>query len=220
MNTIQNLFQQAQLAEAAYANFFDTFGNLITSDDGVKATLIATGFSKDPNNLTQSTQATAFVADWGVVDQYTAPDGGAFGTGTGFSATLFQNKTTGQYTFAIRGTEPGIPDAAADLGDIVTDGIAMDQVVDMYNYWHRLQAWKGQPYLAAKLETRVTETLERAIAYGVSDATGREYDAQMATQGYLIDSPTGLVKQIITGLSLFAVKEPCVFGVMAPVGIA
>jgi hypothetical protein len=73
MNTIQNLFQQAQLAEAAYANFFDTSGNLITSDDGVTAALIASGFSSDPNNPTQSAQAAAFAARYQVVSQYTAP---------------------------------------------------------------------------------------------------------------------------------------------------
>jgi hypothetical protein len=59
--------------------------------------------------------------------------------GTGFSATLFKNSQTGAYSFAIRGTEPGYADLlGADFGDIVMDGIAMDQVVDMYNYWQSL----------------------------------------------------------------------------------
>jgi len=39
MNTIQSLFQQAQLAEAAYAILRDSAGNLITDVDGVKTAL-------------------------------------------------------------------------------------------------------------------------------------------------------------------------------------
>ena len=62
MNTIQNLFHQAQLAEAAYANFWDTNTNaLITAPDDVQKALITAGFSKDPANPTQSTQAADFV---------------------------------------------------------------------------------------------------------------------------------------------------------------
>ena len=68
MNTIQDLFQQAQLAEAAYANFFDNSGNLLTNTNDVKAALVAEGFSKDPNDPTQSAQATDFVTHWKVVD--------------------------------------------------------------------------------------------------------------------------------------------------------
>lgn len=81
MSTIQNLFQQAQLAEVAYANFWDsTLSQTITADAKVKAALITEGMS--------DSQATAFVTDWSVVDQYTAT--GMFGqtwTGTGFSVT-------------------------------------------------------------------------------------------------------------------------------------
>lgn len=101
MNTITSLFQQAQLAEAAYANFIDNTGSLITTDAGVKAALIASGFSSDPNNTTQSAQATAFLTHWQVVDQ--SPPLGLFGNG--FSATLFASlDNPGQYTFSIAGS--------------------------------------------------------------------------------------------------------------------
>lgn len=84
MSTIQNLFQQAQLAEAAYADFSDptkTFFDALTTGDGA--------FS--------SAQAAAFVTDWSVVNQQ--PN-----TVSGFSATLFKNNQTGQYSLAIRGS--------------------------------------------------------------------------------------------------------------------
>ena len=46
--------------------------------------------------------------------------------------------------FAARGTEPTLEDLViTDFSDIVLDGIAIGQVVDMYNYWQRLKAQKG-----------------------------------------------------------------------------
>lgn len=116
MSTIQSLFEQAQLAEAAYANFINPNTNAIyIKDADIQAALIASGFSKDPSNPNQSAQAAAFVTDWSVVSQQ--PN-----TASGFSAMLFQNNQTGQYFYAVRGTEPGFPDlVATDIGDIVLD---------------------------------------------------------------------------------------------------
>jgi len=63
MSAITSLFDQAQLAEAAYANFWDSELNvLITNPEDVKTALIAQGFS--------ATQTTEFVKHWRVVDQY------------------------------------------------------------------------------------------------------------------------------------------------------
>ena len=80
MNITTSLFDQAQLAEAAYANFIDANGNMITNNAGVRAALESKAFSP--------AQASAFVTDWQVIRQYTAPPG-LFGItdGTGFSGT-------------------------------------------------------------------------------------------------------------------------------------
>lgn len=84
MSTTQNLFQQAQLAEAAYANFIDPVtGSLYTEQEKIKSALIAAGFSKDPANPDKSTQADEFLKHWLVISHQ--PD-----TASGFSATLFQ----------------------------------------------------------------------------------------------------------------------------------
>lgn len=143
MSTIQELFQQAQLAEAAYADF--------AYPDGAEKALTNEGFGE--------TQATELLTHWRVVDQYTAP-AGLFGLtdGTGFSATVFESLDhPGQYTFSMRGTQPGYADLAADLGDIASDGLALDQIVDMYNYWQSLHHNLG--YTAYKLETQLAETV-------------------------------------------------------------
>ncbi|HQW20009.1 MAG TPA: hypothetical protein PLI90_04970 [Rhodocyclaceae bacterium] len=163
---MQDLFQQAQLAEAAYANLWDaTLNKPITATDNVKTALIAAGFSKDPNDATKSAQADDFLLHWQVLSQYTAPSNFYGLTGTGFSATLFFSKDTGQYTFAIRGTEPGYPDLfGADFGDLVVDGLPLDQIVEMYNYWQSL-THPGH-YQAAKLEVQLSETAALKLLVG------------------------------------------------------
>lgn len=100
MNTIQTLFQQAQLAEAAYVDFTNYLDNPVAA-------------LTNPNlgGKFSESQATAFATRYQVVNQFTA-SGGLLGSGSGFSATLFLDTTTGQYTFAARGTEPGPTDLA------------------------------------------------------------------------------------------------------------
>ena len=67
-----------------------------------------------------------FVEKWSVANHQK-------NTASGFSATLFKN-VDDSYVYALRGTEQGRDDlVVADGMDIVTDGLAIDQLVDMYN---------------------------------------------------------------------------------------
>ena len=61
MSTIQDLFQQTQLSEAAYADFMDENGNLLTDDNDVIDAL-------EVNGMSQS-QAVNFVDRWRVETQ-------------------------------------------------------------------------------------------------------------------------------------------------------
>ena len=91
MNPIPEMFKQAQVALAAYANL---------SPNGSNAdALIGAGLS--PN------QVIKFEQSWRVVDQYPGP--------SGLSATVFEEVSTGKRYLAIRGTE------ASDLSDVWTD---------------------------------------------------------------------------------------------------
>lgn len=140
MSTIQELFQQAQLAEAAYANLWNIDTNsAITDRELVKAAL------KDASNkMTFSeAQATAFVNQWQVIDHI--PD-----TAAGFSATIFKNIQTGAYSLAIRGSTD-LADFSADTALIAVDGIAVRQVVDLYNFWQRATTRAGLTYVAAQV---------------------------------------------------------------------
>ena len=63
MNPITDLFQQAQLAEAAYAEFIDPQTGLVYTDTAkITGALIAEGMS--------TAQTTALSNEWSVVDQY------------------------------------------------------------------------------------------------------------------------------------------------------
>ena len=162
MNTIQKDFQQAQLAEAAYANLTSAIGNqdnLMASLDVKNKKVFGGDFSE--------TQAKVFAAQWEVIDQL--PD-----TQSGFSATLFKNRETGEYSFAIRGST-NLADFNADARLISRDGIAAAQLVDLYNYWQQLNTPAGQVYNAA---TRVIFPdgiyhLEFAPSSTLSDASLR-----------------------------------------------
>ncbi|MEW8069072.1 MAG: hypothetical protein AB2792_10850 [Candidatus Thiodiazotropha sp.] len=119
MNTEYNY---ALLSEAAYANLQNKF-----SSEDVKSSLINKDFSL--------TQAADFVTHWRVAHHL--PN-----TSTGFSATIFESlDNPGEYVFAIRGTEPGhwpTDVVLTDIADIGADGIALNQAIDLYNYYQRL----------------------------------------------------------------------------------
>lgn len=130
MSTIQDLFQQTLLAEAAYANFWNSSTNSTITDPAlVKAALISEGMSE--------VQASDFVTQWQVVAQQ--PD-----MLSGFSATVFKNITTGEYTVSVRGTNSLSDWDYANVGGIALNGMAMGQAADMYNWMLRMTATQGQ----------------------------------------------------------------------------
>jgi Ca2+-binding RTX toxin-like protein len=148
----------AALAEASYANLINS------SATAVQAALI----DNNPDFLGEkhfsATQAADIVHHWSVVSGGYQPD-----MASGFSATLFQGNPgsgdlAGQYVLAIRGTAGGV-DLAADGGDIVLDGLAVDQIIDLYNYTQKLT--HTGTYEAAKL-TRVDVSTTDLAGYAQS----------------------------------------------------
>lgn len=130
------------MAEAAYADL----KNVATTKE-LKTALIAQDFS--------AIQAAEFVINWRVVSHQPNTD-------SGFSATLFQRITAdpiagyevGDYAYAVRGTEIGLTDLTdlkENIGSIVQDGLALEQIVDLYNDWTRITTPQGQAYQVAQL---------------------------------------------------------------------
>ena len=121
----------AQLAEAAYADL----GGIKDVDlDIYVLRLIRSGMSE--------TQARQFVG----VDGNNVLNGGGFelvnyyeDIDSGFAATLFRDRISGEYTYSIRGTEKTdiINDVVADL-DLGLNGVATKQYMAMINHYLRL----------------------------------------------------------------------------------
>lgn len=142
MSSTTILFDQALLAEAAYADFSIPG---VSTEDALKDRANGGGFSV--------AQAAEFVLHWKVVHHI--PN-----TGSGFSATVFESLDhPGEFSLAIRGSTPdqsGI-DFRADALAIATDGVAVSQLVDLYNYWQSLT--HNVAYDAARLNKQQTASL-------------------------------------------------------------
>ena len=98
-------------------------------------------------------QIKYFFSNWEIIDHRPNVDPRfeniGMGNGTGFSATLFKNKTTGEYTLSFRSTEyadessggdwqrDGVPGAD---GEIAKKGFAFGQIVAMEDYYSWLKS--------------------------------------------------------------------------------
>ncbi len=160
--SFNNLFQKALLAEASYADFESID---ITDEEDIKTALQRIDTAEDepvddPKKGFSLSQAEDFISHWEVVHHQ--PD-----TDSGFSATLFKNKDSNvsqPYVLAIRGTAGKQDLVVTDISDIVTDGLAIDQIVDMWNYWKRLTTAKGECFTGLRLVTLAEETAALAFA--------------------------------------------------------
>lgn len=111
----------------------------------------------------------------------------------------------------MRGTQPGYADLAADLGDILADGIALDQTVEMYNYWQSLT--HSGVYQAVKLETSPTETttLNLLKAAAITPAGQLAYNAYLALlqqSGAILDNGIPLLVRRIVPVDSNLLSDP------------
>lgn len=125
------------MTEASYAQF-DIFN--IARD-----AIINSGLS--------SSQADALLVDWQVITGGHQPN-----TSSGFSSTLFQSTdpNDGRYVLAFRGTAGFVDIVDADINDIISDGLAIEQIIDLHNEWARIIS--PGVYSAAKLDVLGAET--------------------------------------------------------------
>ena len=138
MDSARAFFQNALMAQASYATLYsdielDLYISALTDGD-----------------IMSAKQADMFSSSYQITHQQ--PN-----TAEGFSATVFQNRNTGAYTLAIRGTETSavsdlINDIGrADIADIGADGIAVSQALDLFSYYQFLTARQGQPIYSYRL---------------------------------------------------------------------
>ncbi len=174
-----------QLAEASYADLVD-----VGAKDELETALQAEKFTQE--------QAEEFAKHWRVADHQPNTD-------SGYSGTLFESiENPGQFVLAFRGTEEVGKDLFSADGDIVTDGLATKQIIDMYNHWQRLSTDSGQVYQAAKLVPLTAESASLIVArlkLGDPDSQVRAdaqavIDAFAARKDIVIDDPGGQVMSV------------------------
>ena len=214
----QKITDYIALAETSYADFT---GADFFDKDSVNPAIIRTNKSGgDKGNESDRTPAFAkyITNHYTVVAHYTDRLGTGFGEDgpgnivrhsgeSGFSATLFREGETGKespnppkYILAMRGTW-GFKDVAADIGDIVRDGAAYEQIIDMYNFYQQLKAEKGKTYRAAKAETDIGLSVAYSAAIAAGPLATKAFEDKLRGKGYFIDGkPDGhnraLVKKI------------------------
>ncbi len=186
MSTTQELFQQATLAEAAYANFIDPQTGVVLVDrEDITIALRAAGMS--------ASQATGLLNGWRVISQFS--ESGTLSNG--FSAALFERlnanqQPTGQYTFAVRGSSEFVDFFGADL-DLATTGVAFNQLVSMVNYVLRLQAGtNGITRQVSPSGTGLTSNFVNGLGPGINPN-------QLTISGHSLGGYLGQVYQRIFG---------------------
>lgn len=182
MNT--RTFEAIRLASAAYAYNLQPGDDYLTQsyiqklskhDDRLVGVNDKGPFTHTPNvglAQTGNSEAQRFAADYSVVHQY-KPDSILGVDVTGFSATLFKSTADPtQLTLAIAGTDDVYDDfLAADLGDILTDGIALGQATDLFNYYQRLITPVGEQALQLTFHEDQPYPIELVGAVGVKKSS-------------------------------------------------
>jgi len=180
MNLSSDLYWLAATARAAYANFDNM------SDPSYKDRL-AEGV--DGKVLFSPEQAEGFAAEWKVAHHLPDAERNWFEgdpLGGGFSATLFQRKMgDNDYVLAFRGTMGHDDLFLTDVGDIVADGVASSQIIDLYNYVMELTTPKNSTFLQARREPA---SLVMQVAFDMLGPVGGMLAANAA--GYYWDSGT------------------------------
>src|SRR5688500_7441335 len=168
--TVSKIFEQVQFADASYSNFLAVAGELIEgTPTGVQteAGLVAGEFAP--------AQAAHFVTNYHVLHH--RPN-----TRSGFSAMLVGSNDSANpgLTIVFRGTElftgfPDFPDLlGAGVQGIVGYGAAIEQIVDLYNYWQRLTSPAGAPVRLARIAT-TTDVNASGIFFPTVQSPGATY---------------------------------------------
>ena len=149
-----NTAEYVKLAEVCYTDFSSI--NLTDPEQVKSKMMYKTSDDASKHKVTGLPQSFAeqFVKDWSIQAQWTDRE-----EETSFSATLFQKNDAngkvndkGEYVLAFKGTVEGTDLANADIGDIVMDGFALKQSIDLINFRQQLLGSKGDSYQVLTLQ--------------------------------------------------------------------
>lgn len=158
---MNNAMFYAWMSQASYLYFNNTQSSLKGNDGNLKSFLENDNPNWKPENdddeqpraekLFAKDQAEIFTKNYSFVSHQE-------NTEEGMSSTVFQSKTDGSYTFAMRGTEPsaqGGEDISEDLFGIITSGKAKTQLVDAFHYYKRLTTAEDEKVVYTEAEQKM-----------------------------------------------------------------
>jgi len=199
MTATSDFYWLAATAQAAYANLDE-----MTIDQYIERLQL----DVQDNALFSAEQAEFFAAEWRVVNQLSDSENHWFEgdpNGGGFSATLFQrNSGNKDYVLAFRGTMGNDDLLLTDLGDIVADGMASSQIIDLYNYVMALRTSEGSTFQQARRESAPAELQGFFYSLGASErmsaviAAGYYWDSGKAYK-IVFDTPAAGLGKIQVG---------------------
>ena len=186
----QEVFTYASLAKAAYSDFSNVRFSITKNNKAIAAKKAIK--TKEENSAFADLVGTNYevVAHWkdrGGDDFSPRNISDIWEKESGFSATLFRSNESGKYILAHKGTQGWKDLLGADVGDIVANGVAHNQVVDMYNFWQQIKysGEKNKPYMAAYLDRDQDKTDE--IISAMNRGAGEEKRRQAIGEGYYLN---------------------------------
>ncbi|WP_107689097.1 calcium-binding protein [Neisseria wadsworthii] len=183
--SINNISNYVLLAETAYVDFSEVD---LSKSDKIKDAIAG----KDLEDKTKIEDSLINFAKL-IENNYTPlahwkDSNSLFDGESGFSGTLFQAKDTGGFVLALKGTL-GLKDLVVTDGtDIVLDGLAHHQIVDMYNFWQQINTPEGQSYQAAAIKTVAIDPLGAISLLDGTTAEGYFSNNKIVQQIYFTDS--------------------------------
>ena len=154
-NSFVDSAQGALPAQGSYAFF--------SQDQTNKNALIKAGKGDFSSN-----QATRFLAGW-TDPNFSVPQGFELrhhqpNDATGFSASVFFDRSANRYVLGIRGTE-SLADILEDANRIGIQGFAGAQVVSLYRYYRRLTTPAGQAVAYSTSEIELLNSLRQGLPF-------------------------------------------------------
>ena len=150
---MNNAMFYAWMSQASYLYFNESKQNLVQtkSDSSLSDALNDSNLDKtkgEKDKYFAKDQAKIFTENYSFVSHQANTD-------HGMSSTVFQSKTDGSYTFAMRGTEFPSNDLLEDIAGIVASGKAKAQLVDAFHYYKRLTTAEGEKVVYTEAEQKM-----------------------------------------------------------------
>ena len=147
-NKYDDIFNYAALARSSYADLSEIIG--IDDTNGIQPAIKKYDGSEEfARQIASKYNVLAHWKDRAGNDFSLGNVGDIFSNESGFSGTLFHDKTNHGFVMAFKGTAGWKDLLGTDVADIVTNGAAHNQIIDMYNFWQQIKHSGQESYYEA-----------------------------------------------------------------------